>query len=202
MKGVRHLVRKSIPNELVFVGESPYGPNGAFSPKMDHLACFLSGTLALGATKGITKEKTMKDNFLPIDDEHSEGGLDGGNKSSKYVNDIIIKHADSDNLLRPETVESLFILYCITEDPKYREWGWEFLQAFEKYTKKLIVFLLKALLEDPKYREWGWEIFQAFEKYTKVNSGGYSSLDDVTMLSPQRRDKMDTFFLGETLKHY
>ena len=38
MRGVRHLlVRRSIPKGLVFVGELPYGSNGAFSPKMDHL---------------------------------------------------------------------------------------------------------------------------------------------------------------------
>lgn len=47
------------------------------------------------------------------DDAH-----DGGNKSSKYVHDIVIKPADRHNLLRPETVESLFVLYRITEDPK------------------------------------------------------------------------------------
>ncbi|XVF40146.1 hypothetical protein PTKIN_Ptkin01aG0087800 [Pterospermum kingtungense] len=205
MRGVRHLlVQKSIPNELVFVGELPYGSKGSFSPKMDHLVCFLPGTLALGATKGITKEKAMKDNLLRFEDlenlklaedlaktcfemysvtstglapeiayfhtkEYFEAGLDGGNKSSKYVNDIIIKHADRHNLLRPETVESLFVLYRITQDPKYREWG--------------------------------WQIFESFEKYTKVDSGGYSSLDDVTTLPPQRRDKMETFFLGETLKY-
>jgi endoplasmic reticulum Man9GlcNAc2 1,2-alpha-mannosidase len=40
MRGVRHrLVRKSIPKGLVFVGELPYGSNGGFSPKMDHLVC-------------------------------------------------------------------------------------------------------------------------------------------------------------------
>jgi len=40
MNGVRHrLVQKSIPNGLVFVGELPYGLNGGFSPKMDHLVC-------------------------------------------------------------------------------------------------------------------------------------------------------------------
>ncbi|KAL5577221.1 hypothetical protein UlMin_018920 [Ulmus minor] len=205
MKGVRHLlVQKSIPNGLVFVGELPYGSKGSFSPKMDHLVCFLSGNLALGATKGFTKEKAMRDNLLNFDDlenlklaedlaktcfemysvtstglapeiayfhteEYSEGGLDGGNKSSKYVNDIIIKHADRHNLLRPETVESLFVLYRITEDPKYREWG--------------------------------WQIFEAFEKFTRVDSGGYTSLDDVTTVPPHRRDKMETFFLGETLKY-
>ena len=49
---------------------------------------------------------------------YSEGGLDGGNKSSEYINDIIIKHNDRHNLLRPETVESLFMLHCITGDPK------------------------------------------------------------------------------------
>lgn len=38
MKGVRsRLVRKSVPNGLVFVGELPHGSAGAFSPKMDHL---------------------------------------------------------------------------------------------------------------------------------------------------------------------
>ncbi|KAF6167469.1 hypothetical protein GIB67_031670 [Kingdonia uniflora] len=205
MRGVRHLlVHKSIPNGLVFVGELPYGPRGDFSPKMDHLVCFLPGTLALGATKGITKRKAMEENLLSIDDlenlklaedlaktcfemysvtstglapeiayfhteGYNEGGLDGGNKSSEYVNDIIIKHADRHNLLRPETVESLFLLYRITEDAKYREWG--------------------------------WRIFEAFERYTKIDSGGYSSLDDVTTLPPHKRDKMETFFLGETLKY-
>lgn len=51
--------------------------------------------------------------------EFSEGGLDGGNKDSKYRDDIIIKYPDRHNLLRPETVESLFVLFRITEDPKY-----------------------------------------------------------------------------------
>lgn len=52
-----------------------------------------------------------------------------------------------------------------------------------------------------RYREWGWQIFEAFEKYTKVDSGGYTSLDDVTRIPPSKRDKMETFFLGETLKY-
>jgi hypothetical protein len=59
------------------------------------------------------------DILLWLKQEFSEAGLDGGNKSSKFINDIIIKHADRHNLLRPETVESLFVLFRITEDPKY-----------------------------------------------------------------------------------
>lgn len=205
MKGVKHLlVRKSTPNGLVFVGELPYGSKGSFSPKMDHLVCFLPGTLALGATKGFTKKKVVELKQLSAEDSenlslaedlaktcfemysvtstglapeiayfniegNSEHGLGGGSGSSIYVNDIIIKHNDRHNLLRPETVESLFVLHRITGDPKYREWG--------------------------------WQIFQAFEKHTKVDSGGYSSLDDVTRIPTHKRDKMETFFLGETLKY-
>lgn len=52
-----------------------------------------------------------------------------------------------------------------------------------------------------RYREWGWQIFEAFEKYTRIDTGGYSSLDDVTSITPHKRDKMETFFLGETLKY-
>lgn len=38
MEGVkRHLVQKSKPKGLTFVGELPGGLMGAFSPKMDHL---------------------------------------------------------------------------------------------------------------------------------------------------------------------
>ena len=38
-------------------------------------------------------------------------------------------------LLRPETVESFFILNQLTGDPVYREWGWEVFQSIEKYCK-------------------------------------------------------------------
>lgn len=46
LKGVREkLVRQTKPNNLTFVGELS---SGSFSPKMDHLVCFLPGNLALG----------------------------------------------------------------------------------------------------------------------------------------------------------
>jgi mannosyl-oligosaccharide alpha-1,2-mannosidase len=43
-------------------------------------------------------------------------------------------------LLRPETVESFYILYTITGDPIYREWGWEIFQSIEKYCKTEIAY--------------------------------------------------------------
>lgn len=32
-------------------------------------------------------------------------------------------------ILRPETIESYFVLWRITRDPKYREWGWDAAQV-------------------------------------------------------------------------
>ena len=39
------------------------------------------------------------------------------------------------NLLRPETVESLFMLWRATGDRRYREWGWELFQSFERHCR-------------------------------------------------------------------
>ena len=63
------------------------------------------------------------------------------------------------------------------------------------------MFVLFRLTGDVKYREWGWEIFEAFETHTRVASGGYACLDDVTRVPPPKRDKMESFFIAETLKY-
>lgn len=80
-----------------------------------------------------------------------------------------IYQQDSHNLLRPETVESLWVMWQVTRDPVYREWA--------------------------------WLIFRAFEKHTRVRSGGYASLDSVLQVPPKKRDKMESFWLAETLKY-
>jgi len=46
-----------------------------------------------------------------------------------------VKTNDAHNLLRPETVESLWYMYQITGDKKYQDWGWEIFQSFMKYTR-------------------------------------------------------------------
>lgn len=82
---------------------------------------------------------------------------------------IFFQPLDAHCLLRPETVESLFIVYRLTGDKKYQDYG--------------------------------WNIFQAIEKHAKVPSGGYSSLNNVKDTRLGFRDKMESFFLGETLKY-
>ena len=61
---------------------------------------------------------------------------------------------------------------------------------------------MHQLTKNKQYQDWGWEIFQAFEKHTKVSTGGYSSIQSVKNAeSPGWRDKMESFFTGETLKY-
>ncbi|XP_038150034.1 mannosidase, alpha, class 1B, member 1b [Cyprinodon tularosa] len=171
----RNLLQKSSPNGLVFVGELSHGQ---FSPKMDHLVCFLPGTLALGAHNGLPADhmdlakelmQTCYQMYVQM-----ETGLSPEivhfNMHQGSTRDIEVKPADRHNLLRPETVESLFYLYRFTKDHKYQDWG--------------------------------WEILQSFNKYTKVSSGGYTSINNVRDPDyPSPRDKMESFFLGETLKY-
>ena len=96
----------------------------------------------------------------------------GTSKKSSKCKDgkaFYIKRNDEHNLLRPETVESLFILWRLTKDQKYRVWG--------------------------------WKIFKSFQKYCKVSTGGYSSIKSVVRTPVIFKDKMESFWLAETLKY-
>lgn len=61
-------------------------------------------------------------------------------------------------------------------------------------------FILNKLTGDPVYREWGWEIFQAIEEHCRSDVA-YASLSDVNDPSLGKTDKMESFFLAETLKY-
>jgi mannosyl-oligosaccharide alpha-1,2-mannosidase len=175
VKGIfKHLVKESEPSKLTYIAELI---NGVSKPKMDHLVCFLPGTLALGTANGLPEthlelaKKLMRTCYemyrqMPIGLSPEIAHF---NTKSGGQEDLIIKDADAHNLLRPETVESLFIMHRVTKDPMYVEWG--------------------------------WNIYQSFEKYCRVATGGYSSLKSVKLNPPQMRDKMESFFLGETLKY-
>jgi Glycosyl hydrolase family 47 len=50
------------------------------------------------------------------------------------------------------------------------------------------------------HREWGWEVFQSIEKYCRTGVG-YGTLSTVQSRKGPPRDKMETFFLAETVKY-
>ncbi|KAL4164614.1 hypothetical protein KRP22_004478 [Phytophthora ramorum] len=54
------------------------------------------------------------------------------NMKENVEEDLLVSATDAFNLLRPETVESLMVLYRATKDEKYREYGRDIMKAFEK----------------------------------------------------------------------
>ena len=55
--------------------------------------------------------------------------FDNGNEA------VAVMQREKGYLLRPETIESYFVLWRLTKDPKYRQWGWEVVLALEKYCR-------------------------------------------------------------------
>lgn len=62
------------------------------------------------------------------------------------------------------------------------------------------IYILSVLTGDPIYREWGWEIFQAIEHFCRTDVG-YGSSPDVDEINLLPDDRMESFFLAETLKY-
>lgn len=204
----KHLLTYSRNSYFTVLGERPSGLEGAISPKMDHLVCFMPGTIALAVTGGLTLAEARRQPSWSKQQEedillareltktcmgmyrstatglapeiahfeladppkmyrtevlHSRSDMER-DENAEWKKDFVIKPADSHNLQRPETVESLFYLWRITGDDIYREWG--------------------------------WEMFDSFVKHTMVeNGGGFTSISDVTVIPPPTRDNMESFWL-------
>jgi mannosyl-oligosaccharide alpha-1,2-mannosidase len=89
------------------------------------------------AAKNLSIKDTMFDSFRAKKTNHSDLPPPTAKPSpdGKYMQDFHIKPLDRHNLLRPETVESLFTLYRVTGDEKYREWGWNIFKSFERWSR-------------------------------------------------------------------
>ncbi|XP_077222261.1 mannosyl-oligosaccharide 1,2-alpha-mannosidase MNS1-like [Tasmannia lanceolata] len=168
MQGLLSLVRKTTPSSFTYICEK----NGnSLSDKMDELACFAPGMLALGSF-GYDSENSEK--FLSLAEElawtcynfyqSTPTKLAGENYFFRTGHDMSV--GTSWNILRPETVESLVYLWRLTGNKTYQEWG--------------------------------WNIFQAFETNSHIDSG-YVGLKDVN--TGIKDNMMQSFFLAETLKY-
>uniref|UniRef100_A0A0V0J461 alpha-1,2-Mannosidase n=3 Tax=Schistocephalus solidus TaxID=70667 RepID=A0A0V0J461_SCHSO len=169
------LVRRTSPNKLTFVGELH---SGRFSPKMDHLVCFLPGTLAYGYLHGMPEDhlelaKRLLRTCVATYNQSATGlspEITHFNVAEDSPRDFYVKKGDAHCILRPETVESLFYLYRITKDPLYRTWG--------------------------------RQIFEAFQKHTRLPHAGYAPVQDVNALPVSHKGKMESFWMAETLKYF
>ncbi|XP_057549728.1 mannosyl-oligosaccharide 1,2-alpha-mannosidase MNS1-like isoform X1 [Amaranthus tricolor] len=168
MNGLLTLVKRTTPSSFTYICER----NGnSLTHKMDELACFAPGMLALGSS-GYGPGDSEK--FMSLAQELAWTCYNFYQLTpTKLAGENYFFHTGQDmsvgtswNILRPETVESLFYLWRLTGNKTYQEWG--------------------------------WNIFQAFEKNSRVESG-YVGLKDVN--SGIKDNMMQSFFLAETLKY-
>ncbi|GIL55013.1 hypothetical protein Vafri_10677 [Volvox africanus] len=64
------------------------------------------------------------------------------------------------------------------------------------------LFYLWRATGDPIYREWGWNMFRAYERWCRVSTGGYQVLSNVDTVPPAAGNKMESFWMAETMKYF
>ncbi|XP_050313320.1 mannosyl-oligosaccharide 1,2-alpha-mannosidase IA [Anthonomus grandis grandis] len=169
---MKHMLQES-PGGLTYFAELKFE---RVEHKMDHLACFSGGMLALAS-------RTLKDDhstsYMDIakrithtcHESYDRTYTKLGPESFRFTEGAearALKSSEKYYILRPETIESYFYLYRLTKDEKYRDWGWEAVKALEKHCRV---------------------------------PGGYTGIKNVYSEDPQQDDVQQSFFLAETLKY-
>ncbi|KAG2568570.1 hypothetical protein PVAP13_7NG326100 [Panicum virgatum] len=137
MEGLISLTKKTTPSNYHYICEKN---GGSLSDKMDELACFAPGMLALGAS-GYGPEKSEQ--IMNLAKELARTCYNFYQTTpTKLAGENYFFHAGQDmsvgtswNILRPETVESLMYLWRLTGNKTYQDWGWDIFQAFEKNSR-------------------------------------------------------------------
>ena len=183
----KYLAKYTDKHGLLYIQELPSGTPGQGSNQFDHLNCFLPGTMGLSSfvnynisldkrkelfTKAVKLLKSCVSMYY-----YTNTGLAPEivyfNDGDKSRNDFEIHSLDRHNLLRPETVESIFYLWRITNNNKYRKYGFNIFRSFKKYTKT----------------DNGG--------YGSINDVTVKNKNSITF----RGDVMESFFMAETMKY-
>ncbi|EDW81879.1 uncharacterized protein Dwil_GK25495 [Drosophila willistoni] len=133
------MVRTS-PNGLTYVSDLKFD---RLEHKMDHLACFSGGLFALGAA---TRQNEHTDKYMEVGkgitntchESYIRAPTQLGPEAFRFSDAAearALRSQEKYYILRPETFESYFVLWRLTHDQKYRDWGWEAVLALEKHCR-------------------------------------------------------------------
>jgi len=213
-----HLIQKSLKSGLIYTAEliperNSGEPHGELSwrlmPKQDFLVCFFGGNLLLSATfaGGLVSSVSVP----PRAEELSDLGRRDWTTGIELIRTCMATHETktglapeiahfripSDNLDAVRHIPGDWYIKGarIGEHPPYDA---RYMLRPETVESLLVAFRLTG---DKRYRDHGWAIFQAIEKHCKIPSGGYATIINVDEVPVRHDDKMETFFLSETLKY-
>ncbi|XP_039962372.1 mannosyl-oligosaccharide alpha-1,2-mannosidase IA isoform X1 [Bactrocera tryoni] len=136
-----HMIRTS-SGGLTYVSDLKFDH---LEHKMDHLACFAGGLYALAAS---TRQNQYANKFMEIGkgltntchESYTRTPTKLGPEAFRFSDAAearALKSQEKYYILRPETMESYFVLWRLTHDQKYRDWGWEAVQALETYCRTM-----------------------------------------------------------------
>lgn len=168
----KHLLQKSVSG-LTYFAEMKYD---RLEHKMDHLACFAGGLVALGAQSLETPDKERFTNIgagitNTCHESYIRTATGIGPESFRFTEAVEAKATRQNEkyyILRPEVIESYFYMWRLTHDQKYRDWAWEAVQALEKNCRV---------------------------------EAGYSGLKNVYDENGPKDDVQQSFIFAETLKY-
>ena len=143
-------------------------------PSMEHLTCFVPGWLALGAQH--QSDAARKSHHLAL--------------AASLATTCWQMYARQPTGIAPERVKHMDMSLSQTDTREYILRP----EAAESF------FILHQLTGKSMYREWGWTMFQSFEKHLRVEHG-YAALRDVRSASSGYLDRMESFWIAETLKY-
>ena len=147
--------------------------------KMDHLVCFMPGIMTLGAytdPEGLESQRAQRD--LGIAKALMYTCREMYHRTKTGIAPEFVRFDNND--MNTHTTASFYILRPETAESLY---------------------VMNHLTGDPIYREWAWEIWNAIDRNCRVGSG-FGSLHDVN--APKGGgidDRMESFFLAETMKY-
>jgi mannosyl-oligosaccharide alpha-1,2-mannosidase len=218
----KHLLTYSNPNNFTVLAERPSGLHRHLEAKMDHLVCFMPGTIALATTGGHSLSEAKKQSNWS---ERQEEDMRLAYELTKTcmgmyqtttglapeiahfnIHDPPIMYNDFTPAERPRSPEKL--TKCIdtacTEETIVGKDDYIFKPAdvhnLQRPETVESLFYMWRITGDKQYRVWGWEMFQAFIKYTAVEDGeGFSGIDNVMETPVHFRNNMESFWLVSSI---
>ncbi|KAJ7609517.1 glycoside hydrolase [Roridomyces roridus] len=222
MAAVRANLVKKMPEsgaayiaELQPGSERGRGETWVPQPKQEHLACFLAGSLMLGATRAHRVDPTRAVSVPPrVKEELTEDGrmdweagvaiLEGCVATTKTATGLApegfnFRTEDQPGPVLGDTEKDSRDWY-IKDAGKSGSPPYDARYMLRPEISES-VFLAWRLTGDPRYRSYAWDIFSAIERHCRLPGGGYATVFDVDSLPVSYDDKQETFFLSETLKY-
>lgn len=218
---LKHLVTYTKNFQLTLIGERLQGLKGDLSPKMDHLVCFMPGTIALATTMGATLDEARRSADWDTKDEDNmilaaeliktcygmyKATATGLAPEISYFKTNDPPHMFYEGPLRSDDGILNPFAYSSEEDTTWKSdyvIHQQDLHNLQRPETVESLFYMYRITLNPVYRQIGWEIFSSFLTHTLIpfSDAGFSSLSNANEIPPKFRDNMESFWLAETLKY-